>query len=60
VNSGWPKLMLVSGATSVWLVYDMTAATEAPRPAVAVLQYGLLACALFGLVGALVMFASHK
>jgi hypothetical protein len=52
--------MLVSGATSVWLVYDMTAATEAPRPAVAVLQYGLLACALFGLVGALVMFASHK
>ena len=52
--------MLMSAATSAWLIYDMTTVTEAPRPAVAVLQYGLLACALFGLIGALVMLASQK
>jgi hypothetical protein len=60
VNSKWPKLMLMSGATSAWPIYDMTTATEAPRQAVAVLQYGLLTCASFGLVGSLVMFASKK
>jgi len=60
VNSKWPKLMLMSAATSAWLVYDMTTATEAPRQAVAVLQYGLLACALFGLISSLVMLASEK
>ena len=60
VNSRWPKLMLMSGAASAWLIYDMTTATEAARQAVAVLQYGLLACALFGLIGSLVMFASQK
>jgi hypothetical protein len=43
VNSKWPKLMLMSAATSAWLIYDMTTATETPRQAVAVLQYGLLA-----------------
>ncbi len=52
--------MLMSAATSAWLIYDMTTATEAPRPAVAVFQYGLLACTLFGLIGALVMLASQK
>jgi hypothetical protein len=35
-------------------------ATEAPSRAVAVLQYGLLACALFGLIGSLVKFATEK
>jgi hypothetical protein len=51
--------MLMSGATSAWLLYDMATATEALRPAVAVLQYGLLACALIGLVGSIVMAASE-
>jgi hypothetical protein len=60
VNSRWPKLMLMSGVTSAWLIYDMTTATEAPRQAVAVLQYGLLACALLGLIGSLVILASQK
>jgi hypothetical protein len=62
VNSKWPKIMLMSGATSAWLLYDMATATEALRPAVAVLQYGLLACALIGLVGlvgSIVMAASE-
>jgi hypothetical protein len=40
--------MLMSGAT--WLIYAMTTATEAPRQPVAVLQYGMLACAV-GLIG---------
>jgi hypothetical protein len=52
--------MLMSAATSAWLIYDMTTATETPRPAVAVLQYVLLACALIGLAGSLVMYTSRK
>jgi hypothetical protein len=56
----WTKVMLMSAATAAWLIYDMATATEAPRQALAILQYGLLACALFGLVGSLVMAASRK
>jgi hypothetical protein len=43
--------MLTSGATSAWLIYDMTTATKTPSLAVAILQYRLLACALIGLAG---------
>ena len=60
MNSKWPKVMLMSAATAAWLVYDMASATEAPRQGVAVLQYCLLAAALIGLVGSLVMAASEK
>jgi hypothetical protein len=60
VNSKWPKLTLMSGITSVWLLYEMATATEAPRRALVILQYGLLACALIGLVGSLVMLASEN
>jgi len=60
VNSKWPKLMLMSGITSGWLLYEMTTATEAPSRALAILQYSLLACALIGLVGSLVMLASEQ
>ena len=60
VKTKRPKLMPVSGATSAWLIYDMATATEAPRQAVVVLRYRLLACALLGLIGSLVMFASQK
>jgi hypothetical protein len=60
VNSKWPKLMLMSAATSAWLIYDMSSATEAPRQAVAILQYCLLAGALAGLVGSVVMAATQK
>jgi hypothetical protein len=38
----------------------MAMATEAPSRALAILQYGLLACALIGLVGSLVMVALEK
>jgi len=60
MNSKWPKVMLMSGLTSAWLLYDMATATETPRQAVAVLQYGLLACALIGLIGSVVMAASDS
>jgi hypothetical protein len=52
--------MLMSGITSAWLLYDMATATEAPSRALSILQYGLLACALVGLVGSLVMLATEK
>ena len=50
----------MSGATSAWLLYDIATSSEAPRQAVAVLQYGLLACALVGLIGSIVMAATAK
>jgi len=52
--------MLVSAATSLWLLYDITTATEAPRLMLAFLQYSLLACALVALVGAAVMHATDR
>jgi hypothetical protein len=60
VYSKWPKLMLMSGITSAWLLYEMAMATEAPSRALAILQYGLLACAMIGLAGSLVMGALEK
>lgn len=60
MNSKWPKVMLMSAATAAWLVYNMASATEVPRQGDAVMQYGLLAAALTGLVGSLVMAASEK
>jgi hypothetical protein len=41
----------MSGITSVWLLYELAMATEVASRAPAILQYGLLACALIGLVG---------
>ena len=58
--SKWPKLMPMSGITSAWLLYEMAMATKTPSRALAILQYGLPACALIGLVGSLVMLASGK
>ncbi|MEH2542277.1 MULTISPECIES: hypothetical protein [unclassified Bradyrhizobium] len=60
MSSKWSKLILISGITSAWLLHEMATATEAPRQALAILQYGLLACALIGVVGSLVMLASEK
>jgi hypothetical protein len=58
--SKWPKVMLMSAATSAWLVYDITSATEAPRQALAILQYALPACALCALIGSAVMYATDR
>ena len=58
--SKWPKLMLMSGITSAWLLYEMAMATEAPSRALAILQSVLLACALIGPVCSLVTLVSEK
>jgi hypothetical protein len=58
VNSKWPKVMAISAVTTCCLLYDITTATEAPRLALAILQYALLACALVPLVGSAVMSAT--
>jgi hypothetical protein len=58
VNSKWPKVMAISAVTTCCLLYDITTATEAPRLALAILQYALLACALVALVGSAVMSAT--
>ena len=50
-TSKWGKWALINAAFAAWIVYDMTTATEVPRQAVMILQYVLLACALFGLAG---------
>jgi hypothetical protein len=60
MNGKWPKVMLMSGLTSAWLLYDIATATEAPRQAVALLQYGLPACAVIGLIGSIVMAAQEQ
>lgn len=60
MNSKWPTVMAMSAVTSLWLLYDITTATEAPRLALAVLQYILLACALVALVGSAVMYATDR
>ena len=60
MNSKWPKVMVMSAITSLWLLYEITTATEAPRLALAVLQYALLACALVALVGSAVMYATDR
>lgn len=60
VNGRWPKVMLLSAATSLWLLYDLATATEAPSLALALLQYALLACALVALTGSAVMYATDR
>ena len=60
MSSKWPKLMLMSGITSARLLDEMATAAGSPGRALAILQYGLVACALIGLVGSLVMLASEK
>jgi hypothetical protein len=56
----WPRMILMSAVTSAWIIYDMTTATEAPRQALAVLQYALLACSLVALVGSFLMMATSQ
>ena len=49
----------MSGIASAWLLYDGSGG-RSPKPGAAILQYGLLACALIGLLGSLAMLASEK
>jgi hypothetical protein len=54
-----PGTMALLGAGTVVLaIIDMSTGSEAPRQAVAILQYAFLACGLMALVGGLVMMMS--
>jgi hypothetical protein len=59
-KSNWGKLIIMNAAVAAWLIYDMATASEAPRQAVAILQYVLLPCALLGLTGSVVKYLSKK
>jgi hypothetical protein len=48
-------MMLMTAASSAPLIYDMATATEPPGPGDCSPPIRLLACALFGLAGSLVM-----
>jgi hypothetical protein len=52
--------MLLSAVTACFLLYDIATATEAPRLALALLEYALLACATVALVGSAVMYATDR
>jgi hypothetical protein len=54
------KTALISGVTSCLLTYQIATATEEPSQALMILQYVLLACALIGLIGSLIMLASGR
>lgn len=60
VNSKWPRVILLSAVTACFLLYDIATATEAPRLALARLEYALLACATVALVGSAVMYATDR
>jgi hypothetical protein len=52
--------MLLSAVTTCFLLYDIATAAEAPRLALALLEYALLACATVALVGSAVMYATDR
>jgi hypothetical protein len=51
----WGRTAAITAAVAVWQIYDMSTAVETPRQALMLLQYFLLACALIGCAGSLVM-----
>jgi hypothetical protein len=59
-GSKWVKFILMSGAVILWQIYDLSTATEAPPQTLLVLQYGLLALALFSFVGSIVMLVKER
>ena len=59
-KTNWPLLILASGVTAVWQFYDITTATEAPRLALAVLQYVLLTMAVVSCIGLIGMYLAGK
>jgi hypothetical protein len=54
------RTALISAAVAAWLIYDMASASEAPREAVKLLQYFLLAGAVFALAASLINLLSQK
>ena len=59
-KTNWPVLILASGVTAIWQFYDITTATEAPRQALAILEYIVLALSVVSCVGSIAMYLSGK
>jgi hypothetical protein len=59
-QTNWPMLILTSAATSAWLIYDIDTATEAPRQALAILQYFLLAMSAASCLGSIAMYLAKQ
>jgi hypothetical protein len=59
-KTNWPLLILASGATAIWQAYDLSTATEAPRQALAILQYIILGMAAVSCLVSIGMFLSGK
>ena len=59
-NGKWIRTALLTGSVAAWQIYDMSTATKAPRQALMLMQYFLLALALIACAGSLVMLAAQK
>ncbi len=57
-SGNWGRMALLNAVVAAWLVYDITTATEAPRQALMILQYVLLAFSLTGLAVSLFKLTS--
>jgi hypothetical protein len=56
----WGRWILVNGAVAAWTIFEVASAVEAVNPAVAFLDYSLLALSLAALAGSAYMFLSAK
>jgi hypothetical protein len=56
----WGRWILVNGAVAAWTLYGLASAVEAINPAVAFMDYFLLALSLASLAGSAFMYLSAK
>jgi hypothetical protein len=56
MRSHYGRTAVIAGVAACWTIYDVATAAEAPRQAVAILQYTLLGMALIGVAGCAVMY----
>jgi len=56
----WGHMAAITAAVVAWQIYGMTTAVETPRQALMLMQYFLLACALIGCVGSLIMLTRES
>jgi hypothetical protein len=59
-SGNWWRTALISAAGLALAIFNIASDREAPSQALAILQYGLPACAVIGLVGSLVMYLSSE
>jgi hypothetical protein len=59
MGKNYGRTALIAGLGACWMIYDIATATEAPRQAVAILQYVLLGMALIGGIGCAIMYFNN-